>query len=155
MVTVTRATSNDLGAVVAMFREFAFGEAGCYRFAEWCPDHVLELFGELIVRPGGLLLVAKDDAGEYVGACGAVAAPVYFDPGKTLAQELFWWVKPGRRGSGIGKAMLAELEAWAKSVGAVRVVMVALDAVNHDQVADHYKASGYRRLETSFAKEVQ
>ncbi len=89
--------------------------------------------------------------GDYAMA-GVLVFQSYYNRAQKVAQELFWWVDPGRRGAGAGIELLRGIEAWAREQGAVSLTMVCLDAVDGDRVAKLYERSGYRPLERNFVK---
>lgn len=88
-----------------------------------------------------------------VGLAGAVVAPDLFG-GHLEAQELFWYVSKEHRGAGSGLALLEDLEDWARSRGARRVSMVALDAVAVDQVCALYRSAGYFPMQRAWSKNL-
>ncbi len=81
-------------------------------------------------------VVAEVD-GEGVG-CGC------FKPWDTEAVELKrMFVAEDRRGTGIGRAIVAALEAWAKELG-YRAVVLETGTLQHEAIA-LYEKVGYRR----------
>ena len=93
-----------------------------------------------------------DKAGEVVGIAGAVAFPLYFAPSVTIVQELFWWMDPAERGAAASKQMLAEIEAWAKQIGASQLFMIALENEDADKMAHIYSRCGFAPIERTFTK---
>jgi GNAT superfamily N-acetyltransferase len=67
--------------------------------------------------PNGTFLVARDHAGSPVG-CGAVRL---LDPSTAEIKRM--WLHPSIRGKGLGRLMLAALEATAVELGATRGVL--------------------------------
>ena len=67
-----------------------------------------------LVPPTGAFLVVRD-AGEPLG-CGAVRV---LEPGSAELKHM--WVSPRLRGRGIGRALLAALEAEARALGCATV----------------------------------
>jgi len=87
--------------------------------------------------PAGLLLVARLH-GEPV-ACGALKLP----PGEP-AEIKRLWVAPTARGLGVGRRVLAELEAHARAAGAV-VVHLDTNRALH-AATSLYRSSGYAEV---------
>jgi GNAT superfamily N-acetyltransferase len=67
--------------------------------------------------PRGQFLAVRDDEGAVVGGAGVRL----LDPGTAEIKRM--WVDPATRGQGVGRALLAELEAAARSLGATTAVL--------------------------------
>jgi ribosomal protein S18 acetylase RimI-like enzyme len=91
-----------------------------------------------LTLPAGLLLVATL-AGEPVG-CGALK----LHPDDGIAEIKRMWVAPGARGLGLGRRLLAELEAQAAGHGA-RVLRLETNRTLTEAIA-MYRAAGYREV---------
>lgn len=89
---------------------------------------------------------------EVIGALGGILFP---DPnsGELWATELFWYVKPEFRGSGL--KLLAEFEAWAKHRGAKRITMVHLINSMPEKLHRIYTMRGYSPVEVHYIKELK
>lgn len=113
-----------------------------------------ETFGELATSGASLLVVAEDGRG-LLGMLAALLVPWYARKTDVIAQEVWWWVDPGRRDSGAGLALLRELERWAGERGA-RVVHLATP--RHEDLdlpmGRLFRRQGYRRIETAWGKAV-
>jgi GNAT superfamily N-acetyltransferase len=91
-----------------------------------------------LVMPGDRVLVAYDGA-EPV-ACGVARL---LEPGIAEIKRMF--VAPPRRGEGIGRRLLAELERHARELGCERV---RLDTADRQTAAlGLYRASGYLEID--------
>jgi putative acetyltransferase len=82
----------------------------------------------------GTFLVARDD-GRAVG-CGAIRV---LDP--TTAEAKRMYVEPGQRGKGVGRAVLAGLEAAAKQLGVRRLVLET--GIYQDAALSFYRRAGF------------
>ncbi|MFV2039677.1 MAG: GNAT family N-acetyltransferase, partial [Acidimicrobiales bacterium] len=103
------------------------------------PDHPYPPpFGDDEAAGVGSVLIAYSDR-RAVG-CGAVRR---LD--QATAELLRMYVLPNARGKGIGKLLLASLEAEAADMGAARVVLEAGD--RQDDAIGLYESSGYARIE--------
>lgn len=88
--------------------------------------------------PAGVFLVVRDDRGAAIG-CGGVRM---IAPNRGEIKHL--WMRPSARGSGTGRALLADLERRAAELGATEVV---LDTNESLAAAQHiYRTSGYEEV---------
>lgn len=102
-------------------------------------------------NPNMLVLVAEE-AGTIIGITGALAYPMYFNPGKLVAQELWWYLTPAARGGSTSKLLFQTIENWAKDIGAEAMFMIALADARIDTMAKVYKRSGYAPVERTYVK---
>jgi DNA-binding MarR family transcriptional regulator/GNAT superfamily N-acetyltransferase len=101
------------------------------------PGRSLSATDEELTPPAGLLLVATLH-GEPVG-CGALKLH-----GRRPAELKRMWVAAGSRGLGVGRRLLAELEAQARGHG-VRTVRLETNGSLTEAIA-LYRSSGYREV---------
>jgi GNAT superfamily N-acetyltransferase len=101
-----------------------------------------------------LLLVGELD-GEIVGVTSCLMYPLYFNPDYQVAQELWWWLTPAARGSGVGQAMFKAIEAWAKEKNARALFMIALEDERAAAMEKVYFRAGFKPLERTFIKELK
>lgn len=111
-----------------------------------------ETLTKLIESDSGCLLVCAAGPGQVIGAVGGLAFPMFFNAEELTAQELFWWVMPGKRGVGIGKALLHAFQDWAREVGARTCTMVAYETTTIDPIVAMYREHGYHPLERHFLR---
>jgi GNAT superfamily N-acetyltransferase len=107
-------------------------------------EHMAAFARMLIEVPCGLLLVAET-AGSIIGAIGMMATPHPYSGSLTLS-EMFWYVAPEARGSGV--KLLREAERWGKAIGARHIIMIAPDS----RVSSFFQRMGYARLEEQFIR---
>ena len=88
--------------------------------------------------------------GDYA-MVGAVCVPHFFNKGKIIATELFWWVDEGHRGAGIGIQLLKGVESWAKGMGAGRLSMVTMHQAD---VSGLYEKQGFELFESTYIKDL-
>lgn len=110
---------------------------------------VLDGLTALIGSPIGVTLVQEKEGSVVVGAIGGLVGP-HFVSGGLAASELFWWVEPEHRGSGV--RLLFAYEAEAKRRGATVSSMIAPDG--SEDVESIYRRRGYRRAEAYYMKEL-
>jgi GNAT superfamily N-acetyltransferase len=103
----------------------------------WDPAISIAATPEQLRLPAGLFLVATLQ-GEPVG-CGALKLH-----GRNPAELKRMWVAPSARGLGVGRRLLAELEALAAKHG-VRAVRLETNRALTEAIA-LYRSSGYREV---------
>ena len=143
-------THNDIEPSLALMAEFhaaspmngvaAFDIEKCRAFlaASLENSDILILLGEL--------------EGEIVGITSCLLYPLYFSQAN-VAQELWWWLTPKARGSGIGKMLFQAIESWSKQKGANALFMIALEDERAEAMEKVYFRAGFRPLERTFIKE--
>lgn len=102
-------------------------------------------------------LMGNEDAALFVadgGLAAALAYPHYFNAREKTAQELFWWVRPEKRGGPIGVRLLRALEQWARSRGCKTLSMICLPALSESPAERMYQRLGYRASERSYIKRL-
>ena len=92
----------------------------------------------MFVEPDGVFLVLRDDDGAAV-ACGGVAR---FDDERGELKRMY--VLPERRGRGLGRRLLVELEAAAQRLGYRALVLETGDRQN--EALGLYVSAGYARI---------
>lgn len=93
---------------------------------------------ESMRAPDGAFVVARSD-GEVVGCGGVQRVDARTGEIKRM------WIHPGLRGAGIGRRMLAELEATARRLGRTRVLLDTNEVLT--EAVAMYERSGYRAIE--------
>jgi ribosomal protein S18 acetylase RimI-like enzyme len=93
---------------------------------------------ELFVPPAGVFLVAEID-GSAIG-CGGIRM---LAPDRAEVKHL--WVRPAARGTGLGRALLMELEHRAAELGATEIVLDTHERLEAAQAL--YRSSGYSDVE--------
>jgi GNAT superfamily N-acetyltransferase len=151
-VIVRRAEPRDLPDFDRMGRAFvAYTPMGDY--VEY--DH--EGFTAFITagsrRDDMVFLVAEHD-GSVIGCAAAVAFPFFCAPGHVVAQEMFWWVDPEKRGGMAAIRLLHALEDWAREVGANSVNMIHLHNESQDRIKKMFTRCNYSPLEYTYTKRL-
>lgn len=97
------------------------------------------------IAPQGEFVLAEDDGGTPLG-CGGVRR-VQRDAGTLLVrfEVKHVWVEPSSRGTGLGRALLRELERRAMDMGAQELVLDTNDSL--EAAGGLYRSSGYERIE--------
>ena len=98
----------------------------------------------------GVLKVAEN--GEIAGTIGALVFPHYWNVNEVVAQELFWWIREEYRGTSAGIRLLNACEKECQGMGAKKLMMLCLDNLDGDKVANLYRRRGYEPQEQTFIK---
>lgn len=141
------ATAADIPEIVRMGR--LFWSQTPYSEIPYCPDSIAITCQQMIAQR--LLLVATVD-GTVAGAVGAMCSPLYANRDVLVAAELFWWVEPEFRNSGIGKEMLAGIEQACRDAGVYRFSMMAFEQIELEKAAAVYQRCGYVPTERTYCK---
>lgn len=112
---------NRFDEVLALIYEVLYKDFGVQERSDWHP-------------PGGVYVVALTDAEKVVGV-----ARLLGDPGDAERRLRQVAVHPGAWGTGIGRALVTELERVAISEGSSEVVLNA-----RDSAIGFYERLGYR-----------
>lgn len=149
MNVVRPATHADIPEIVRMGR--LFWDQTALRDIPFCPDSIAFTCREMMANE--LLLMAEVD-GHIAGSVGATAAPMYANRSYFAATELFWWVEPQFRDSGIGRMMLKGIEDAARQRAVQIFSMIALEQVEPEKAAAIYARAGYTPTERAFTKRL-
>lgn len=144
---VRHATAADITHVVRMGR--GFWAQTFFKNIPYCPDSIAQLCHRMIDQK---LLLMAEVAGQIAGSVGALAVPLYGNLSVLVGSEMFWWVEPQYRDSGVGKLMLSGIEAAAKEAGVHTFSMMALESVEPEKAAAIYTRLGYAPTERAFSK---
>lgn len=134
--TVREAGMADLESMVELLGELFSREA------DFAPDARTQRRGlSLMLRPSpDRTVLVADAAGEAVGMATAQLVVSTAEGGPSaLVEDVV--VRPGHRGQGLGRALLAGLEAWAALRGATRMQLLC-DRDNAPAL-DFYAACGW------------
>ena len=149
---VRAATSDDMLRLVEMGESF-FAVSGCDDMTGWDGEEFAAVCTRMINSDKAAILIAEKD-GWITGMAAALVFPVYFDPSRMMAQEMFWWVEPDSRSAGIGMALLQALEETVAAASAKTLTMIALDGLRPDALGHFYRLHGYRPLERHYIKRL-
>lgn len=135
------ATLADIPRMVEMGQHFR-KQTSYDKFLSDSPETMKKLGETLIERNG---LIVSEERGEVIGMLGFIIYE-HFISGDLTAGEVFWFVEPQHRGSGI--RLMKEMERRARSAGAKNMQMVAPSW----KVAKFYKRSGFELMEMSYQR---
>ena len=150
---VRQAKATDLEQYVKLAKDF-HDASPMHGVADFDENGYANFFLNAIVNPDiGIWLAEIDN--EIVGIAGALLYPLYFSPTNLVAQELWWWLTPASRGSGVGSKMFKQIEQWSQEKGAKALFMIALEDSKVQKMEKVYARAGFRPLERTFIKEVK
>ena len=105
-------------------------------------------FALRVIRELGCVLLWEED-GQVTGLCGLIFCEHPFT-GLRTAQEVMWYVEPGKRSGGAGLKLLWAAEAKAKALGAVILQATAPD----ETIGSMYERFGFKRMEIAYQKAI-
>lgn len=146
---VRKATEKDLDDYIEMLAEF-HAASPMVDVAIYDPIKTRAFLAASLENNDILLLVGEIN-GEIVGVTSCLIYPLYFSQ-STVGQELWWWLTPKARGSGLGKMMFAAIESWSKEKGATALFMIALEDERAAAMEKVYFRAGFKPLERTFIK---
>lgn len=148
---IRRGRADDFSTCSDLLRHFV-SEAGLQESIGYDEDSFLAWLVMLTdkILPGELLVVEYD--GRVIGMAASVYSPCFFNRQVLTGAELFWFINPDHRKSGVGKALMEALEACAKHAGVSKFTMVALQALAPERVGKLYEAAGYKLNELAYTK---
>lgn len=152
-MTIRPALPGDVPALLELGEEF-YRVAGCEALGlRFDRDSLIDTMEGIALE--GLLQVAEEDDGNVVGCIAAVLLPWYLDKRQTVAQEIWWYVRPEARGGNAGRALLGALEDWAHQQGASLVQMATPGPASQDEAVGRlYRRWGYEYVESAWARKV-
>jgi len=101
--------------------------------------------------PADLVLVAE--TGQQMTAMASIHFMLYFHRGETLCKITSFVVKDGYRGQGIGSALLAHIERFARERGCHRMELTS--AEGRTEAHAFYEGKGYRKAGFKFYKPLE
>ncbi|KTT51435.1 GCN5 family acetyltransferase [Pseudomonas oryzihabitans] len=123
--------SPDQPEVIALIAELDAYQDGLYR-----PESRYALDLGLLMQPNVLFMVARDESGCALG-CGAMVLHDGYGEIKRM------YVSPAARGQGLGRRLLARLEAEALTTGCERAMLET--GPYQPEALALYAAAGYER----------
>lgn len=140
---IREANSNDLSRILEMGKKF-ISTTSYNKHLNQNYEKMAELIKGLISIKGILV----SDSGDGVNGMLGYVLHSHFISGETSAGEVFWWMEPDSRGSGV--RLLRETEKRSKEAGAKTIQMIA----PNDKVAHFYQRIGYEFVEATYQKKL-
>jgi hypothetical protein len=152
-IVVRKAVEADLPVYVQLSADF-HAASPMQRVCEFEPEGFKEFVIGAMNNPDICILAAELN-GEIVGITGGIIYPLYFSPSHKVAQELWWWLTPEARGSGVGNKMFKHLQLWSKERGAKTIFMIALEDERAEKMEKVYCRAGFEPMERTFMKGIE
>jgi GNAT superfamily N-acetyltransferase len=152
-IIVRNAVEADLPIYLQLSADF-HAASPMQRVCEFEPEGFKEFVLGAMDNPDICILAAELN-GEIVGITGGIIYPLYFSPSHKVAQELWWWLTPAARGSGVGNKMFKHLQLWSKERGAKTIFMIALEDERAEKMEKVYCRAGFEPMERTFMKGIE
>ena len=152
-ITVREATEADLPVYLQLSADF-HSASPMQRVCNFEPEGFKDFVVNAMDNPDICILAAELN-GEIVGITGGIIYPLYFSPSHKVAQELWWWLTPAARGSGVGNKMFKHLQLWSKERGAKTIFMIALEDERAEKMEKVYCRAGFEPMERTFMKGIE
>lgn len=152
-IIVREANEADLPIYLQLSADF-HAASPMQRVCEFEPEGFQEFVLGAMDNPNICILIAELN-GEIVGITGGIIYPLYFSPSHKVAQELWWWLTPAARGSGVGNKMFKHLQLWSKERGAKTIFMIALEDERAEKMEKVYCRAGFEPMERTFMKGIE
>ena len=144
--TFRDATAADLPRLCELFERFR-AESHYAKYGPAHPEVSTPFIESLLTADDRVVLVVEAEA-QIVGMIGVVVTQHPMS-GERCATEMFWYLEPEFRGSGVW--LLRRAERWALDRGAKFILMVSPQSHAVDRI---YEALGYEAGETSWYKSL-
>jgi GNAT superfamily N-acetyltransferase len=130
------AMGKDFHAQSPYANHFVLDPAQCQRTVEWLMVH-------------GAVFVADDEVKKKLTGMIGVAITPHLMSGEWVCGEVFWWVDPSARGTGL--KLLRHAEQWGVDHGATVMSLVAPDA----RAEKLYSRLGFEEVESSWQRRLR
>jgi GNAT superfamily N-acetyltransferase len=144
-------TIGELGAVEDAARDFY---AASRFLGGFSIDRFCEIWARLLASGDGVIFAAFSnvDKEELAGVIGGlIHREIYGEA--LIAEEFFWFVRPGRRH--VGVELYRHFEQWARDRSAATIQMVHLFDSMPEKVARFYLRSGFEPVEMRYVKALR
>lgn len=152
-IIVRDATPADLPVYLQLSADF-HAASPMQRVCQFEPEGFKDFVIGAMDNPDICILVAELNS-EIVGITGGIIYPLYFSPSHKVSQELWWWLTPAARGSGVGNKMFKHLQLWSKERGAKTIFMIALEDERAEKMEKVYCRAGFEPMERTFMKGIE
>lgn len=145
-LSIRRAGPQDAAEIARLGRQF-YDAAG---LESLLGEYSEEAITALLSNEAVAVFVAETD--RIAGFAAGIVYPHFLKPSVSVGQELFWWVEPEFRASGVGLQLMQALEGWAMASGASSFSMLTIHGLDHERAGQIYERAGYSILEHTYIK---
>lgn len=151
MISIRRATIKDYDEMLRMAVDFtAEHPAG-----DPVDHNQFAQYFEASLPGHPMLMLVATQHGKPCGMLFGLVYPLFFNPARTICQELMIWVDPASRASTAASDLVAAWEAWGADMGATRFLLTSPVHDRIEAVERLYRAWGYTPLERTYCKEIE
>lgn len=147
---IRKATRADIDRIVEMAGEF-YADTNYAAIVPMAKESAAGL--AILMMDTGVMLVAESQDGDVVGMVGLHVDQFTFNVSKRMATEIIWWVDYAHQNTGVGRALLSEVEpaCMERGVDMIRMLRLATSPPSADAL---YKKMGYIHSETTYTKVI-
>ncbi len=149
---IRHAEPHDFNDLIDMGREF-LEQSGNASFTTFDEASFAATLISLMSGVNNATLLVAESGGRAVGMAASVVFPFYANMNTKLGQEIFWYCKPDFR-SGVGAALLDELETEAGRKGADVFMSAAIAGLRDGAIGRVYQRRGYKPAEHSYMRRL-
>lgn len=150
---IRAATYDDIDRLVEMGKVF-FEYTGYSKHGlRYDPQCAAQTMAMLVGSPAHVFLVAEVD-GKVEGSAAAVAAPWHLDFRQVVYTEVWWWMNPEKRKTGVAREMLQEMEKGVTDRGGAVLQMAAINNMFVEQLGNFYEKNGYDKADSYWKKRL-
>jgi GNAT superfamily N-acetyltransferase len=140
---IRRATSADVQSLVQL-GAMMHAESPRHSRLAYSPRKVAAMIQHMLVRPMGAIVLVAESAGGLEGAAVAYIDSEWYSE-DAIAQEIVLYVVPERRGGLTAARLIAQMDAWARSMGARWLQAGSTTGIAMDRTIDLYEHLGFSR----------
>lgn len=148
---VRLATLTDLPDLIVMGRQMRAESETRYPPVE--PQAIYRNLKNAVDNPDKLLVLLAYDDGGPVGFLSAFISPYSFSDELCAIHDIFF-VTPARRGSSAASRLIDGFEAWAREMGASKMMVAVHTGIRPEITARFYGKKGFRHMGGVFDKDL-
>lgn len=146
-MTIREATAQDVPDLVQLGLRFLASTGYAAILAE-NPTQMRQTAERLITQDDGVVFVSENAGGDVTGMIGMLLFCHHIS-GELTAGEVFWYVEPESRGSGL--KLVKQAEQWGRTHGATQMHVTA---PSHTDVGVLYERLGFHAMEVGYQKRL-
>lgn len=149
---IREAKYTDIWQLLELCEDF-FYTSHLKTFSSFDEKSMENTLNNLITNDSSVLYVIDKDS-IITGMIAVVSGGAFYNDKTTMAQELFWYVKPEFRGSLESIKLTKKAQEWAKNIGANVFVLAHLRDEKGDKLHDYYTREGFELRENFYYKRI-